>query len=329
MHPSLRLNKNLTKFLCQNVKLSSQPKIVSNYTINKDDLKVKIGLEIHARILSNTKIFSDSACSSNIVTNTLSNTNVSLFDCALPGTMPTLNRRCVEASLLTALALNCKINSVSTFERKHYFYPDLPAGYQITQQENPVALSGHLNYPIYNPKTNKISYKTCRIRRIQLEHDSARSLQLENLTLNLKNKQEKLPDNTVLIDLNRAGVGLMEIVTEPDFETAFDCYSFVRELAFLLRSIETCDASSVSIGEGSFRVDVNISLHKQDNNGNLLPGVRVELKNLGNFNSLLKASEYEIKRQASLLKEDKQILAETRTFDSNTHFILDLTMFKN
>jgi aspartyl-tRNA(Asn)/glutamyl-tRNA(Gln) amidotransferase subunit B len=311
MRMSLKVNKFITPVLRQKLKEQPQP---------ADNLRVKIGLEIHARILSMTKIFTDSNSSSHngSLVNTPINSNVSTFDIALPGTMPTLNRRCVEASLITALALNCKINAVSSFERKHYFYPDMPSGYQITQQKNPIALDGLFTYPIYDPKTAKVYTKQTRIRRIQLEHDSARSLQLENLSLSRtgSGEEEKIPANAILVDLNRAGLGLMEIVTEPDFETAFECYSFTRELAFLLRSIETCDASGGSIGEGSFRVDVNVSVHKVDAQGNTLPGVRVELKNLGNFNTLLKATEYEIKRQKPLVLEDKDVELETRTYNS-------------
>ncbi len=306
---TVKLNKFLTPVLKQKLNTSTK-------AILENRLKVKIGLEIHARILSKTKIFTDSESSSqSSLANTAINANVSPFDIALPGTMPTLNRRCVEASLITALALNCKINAISSFERKHYFYPDMPQGYQITQQNNPVALDGLFTYPIVDPKTSKVSLKQSRIRRIQLEHDSARCLQLENLTLTLKDGNEKLPSNTILVDLNRAGLGLMEIVTEPDFETAFECYSFVRELAFVLKSIGTCDASGISIGEGSFRVDVNVSVHKRDAEGKVLPGVRVELKNLGNFNTLLKATDYEIKRQIELVEANKTVDLETRTFD--------------
>jgi aspartyl-tRNA(Asn)/glutamyl-tRNA(Gln) amidotransferase subunit B len=276
-----------------------------------DDLRVKIGLEIHARILSKTKIFSDSDCFN--ITQSAPNANVSYFDLSLPGTMPTLNGYCVQAALITALALNCKINAISSFERKHYFYSDLPAGYQITQQKQPIAIDGQFTYPVIAPKTKRLTYKDCKIKRIQLEHDSARSLQVDSLELKLG--KEKLAANTSLIDLNRAGMGLMEIVTEPDFEEAFDAYSFVRELALLLKSLETCESM---MGEGGFRVDVNVSVHELDaeKRDQLLPGVRVELKNLSSFNAVLKGTQYEIKRQKDLKKSGAKIEAETRTFDT-------------
>ncbi|CAF0740454.1 unnamed protein product [Brachionus calyciflorus] len=308
MHLTLRLNKSLSQILKNKLK---SPEVLSN--LNNDELKVKIGLEIHARILSKTKIFCDANCFD--LVNTPVNSNVSFFDAALPGTMPSLNRRCVDASLLTALALNCQINSMSFFERKHYFYADLPAGYQITQQKCPIALNGLFKYPVINPKTHKLTYKECKIMRIQLEHDSARTLQIDNLEFKL-NDSQKLPRNSVLIDLNRAGMGLMEIVTGPDFEEAFDCYSFARELALVLRSIGTCDAQ---MGEGGFRVDVNVSVHQMDKSTNpptVLPGVRVELKNLSSFNAILKGTEYEIRRQKELIRKKEPIRLETRTYDT-------------
>ena len=230
--------------------------------------------------------------------------------------MPTLNRRCVEASLLTALALQCKINAVSFFERKHYFYADLPAGYQITQQKQPIAVHGDFQYPIINPRTHKLTYKTAKITRIQLEHDSARTLKSESLSYQF-NKDEAMFENSLLIDLNRAGMGLMEIVTDPVFEDAFEAYSFVRELALVLRLIGTCNGV---IGEGSFRVDVNVSVHELEKSSDppkVLPGTRVELKNLASFNDILKATEYEIKRQKKLVKSKEKVVMETRTYDSN------------
>lgn len=292
MRLSLRVKYWLTPICRQQPLNTSANKIKVKKTSSRredqhleDDLKVRIGLEIHARILSKSKIFSDSDCFN--IKNSPPNTSVAFFDAALPGTMPTLNRRCVEAALQTALALKCHINSVSCFERKHYFYGDLPAGYQITQQRQPIALNGMFTYPVISPRTHRITYKDCRIRRIQLEHDSARSLQVENLLFKL-NDQQSLPENTTLVDLNRAGMGLMEIVTDPDFEEAFDSYSFSRELALMLRSIGTCDAA---MGEGGFRVDVNVSVHKVDKQTDqLLPGVRVELKNLNSFNAVLKGT---------------------------------------
>ena len=202
----MRLLFKLNKFI-QPIFQNKTSKNVASINSNFDELKVKIGLEIHAKILSKTKIFSDADCFD--LVNSPTNSNVSYFDVAFPGTMPTLNKKCVEASLSTCLALNCFINSVSYFERKHYFYADLPAGFQITQERRPIGVNGSFQYPIRDPKTQKIKYKSCKISRIQLEHDSARSLQLDEDFK--KSKNENLPSNAMLIDLNRAGIGLMEV----------------------------------------------------------------------------------------------------------------------
>jgi len=189
---AMRLSLRLQKYIGSELKKKGSIKKLKVETSNttctneqvKDELKVRIGLEIHARILSRTKIFSDANYFD--LTNSPTNFNVAYFDAALPGTMPTLNRQCVEAGLLSALALKCKINARSFFERKHYFYSDLPAGYQITQQRCPIAWNGTLIYPIIDTKTNKLTYKSCRIKRVQLEHDSARTLKVDDLNLKLK-----------------------------------------------------------------------------------------------------------------------------------------------
>ncbi len=273
-----------------------------------DQFRVKIGLEIHARILSKTKIFSTAETSS--LVNTVSNTKASYFDAALPGTMPTLNKRCVEAALLAGLSLNCKINSISYFERKHYFYPDMPSGYQITQQNKPIAVDGTYEYPIYDRKINKLSYKTCKIKRIQLEHDSARTILMNDL----KNSAYK---DQSLIDLNRCGLGLMEIVTEPNFQTSLETSSFVYDLSNLLKSLNVCE---VNMKDGGFRCDVNISVHRLDGNMNEEESARVELKNINNLNSIRKSIDYEVDRQIKLKLEGKQheIQLQTRTYDSIT-----------
>lgn len=154
-----------------------------------------------------------------------------------------------------------------------------------------------------------------RIRRIQLEHDSARSLLTDDLIV--KSSTSTLQSDSTLIDLNRVGMGLMEIVTEPDFDEAFDSYSFARELALTLRSLGTCEAN---MSDGGFRVDVNVSVHERDPNDpdRVLPGVRVELKNLNSFNAVLKATEYEIERQKGLVLSGGRVELETRTYDSET-----------
>lgn len=178
---------HFTKVCCNLITIAS----------SNEQFRVKIGLEIHARILSNAKLFS--AAETSTLVNSSANSKASFFDAALPGTMPTLNRRCVESAILTGLALNCKINSLSYFERKHYFYPDMPLGYQITQQHKPIAVDGNYEYTIFDYKSSKMSLKSAKIKRIQLEHDSARTITMNDEN----NKKVELS----LIDLNRCGLG--------------------------------------------------------------------------------------------------------------------------
>uniref|UniRef100_A0A803YCX6 Glutamyl-tRNA(Gln) amidotransferase subunit B, mitochondrial n=1 Tax=Meleagris gallopavo TaxID=9103 RepID=A0A803YCX6_MELGA len=185
-----------------------------------------VGLEIHAQITSNSKLFSGSQVQFAAPPNSL----VSFFDASLPGTLPVLNRRCVEATVMTGLALNCTINKKSLFDRKHYFYADLPAGYQITQQRVPIAVNGSLSYSLC--KDNKMSQmvtKTVRIKQIQLEQDSGKSLHDD-------------ARSQTLIDLNRAGVGLMEVVMEPDMCCGEEAAAAVRELQLILQTLGSSQA---------------------------------------------------------------------------------------
>ncbi|XP_052036230.1 glutamyl-tRNA(Gln) amidotransferase subunit B, mitochondrial isoform X2 [Apodemus sylvaticus] len=251
-----------------------------------------VGLEIHAQISSNSKLFSGAQVCFAAPPNSL----VSYFDASLPGTLPVLNRRCVEAAVMTGLALNCHINKKSLFDRKHYFYSDLPAGYQITQQRLPIAANGHLTYSIYlGKKHSQVTTKTVRIKQIQLEQDSGKSL------------HDDLRSQT-LIDLNRAGVGLLEVVLEPDLCCGEEAALAVRELQLILQTLGT---SQANMAEGQLRVDANISVHHP---GEPL-GVRTEVKNLNSLRFLAKAIDYEIQRQITELENGGEILNETRSFD--------------
>ncbi|GAB1601586.1 glutamyl-tRNA(Gln) amidotransferase subunit B, mitochondrial-like [Argonauta hians] len=254
-----------------------------------------IGLEIHAQILSKSKMFSGSGTTYGAPTNT----QVSFFDAALPGTLPVLNRKCVEAGVLTSLALGCHINKVSLFDRKHYFYADLPAGYQITQYFKPLAQRGELPY-YSSEQSNQKDYvqKVARITQVQLEVDSGKSL-------------HDYTDKMTLVDLNRAGMGLMEIVTEPDFRNGEEAAAFLKELQLLLVTIGTCNGK---MSEGSLRVDANISVHRPGE----AYGVRTEVKNLNSIRSVAKAIDYEVERQISEMREGKEIQNETRSFDMET-----------
>ncbi|MBN3301149.1 GATB amidotransferase, partial [Amia calva] len=251
-----------------------------------------VGLEIHAQIHSNSKLFSSSQVRFSSPPNSL----VSFFDASLPGTLPVLNRRCVEAAVMTGLALNCTINKKSFFDRKHYFYADLPAGYQITQQRVPIAVNGSLTYSLLlGHKQNQVVTKTVRIKQIQLEQDSGKSLHDDSRS-------------QTLIDLNRAGVGLMELVMEPDMCCGEEAAAAVRELQLILQTLGT---SQGNMAEGQLRVDANISVHRPDD-----PlGVRTEVKNINSARFLAKAIDYEIQRQIGVLESGGVILNETRSFD--------------
>ncbi|XP_027782493.2 glutamyl-tRNA(Gln) amidotransferase subunit B, mitochondrial [Marmota flaviventris] len=251
-----------------------------------------VGLEIHAQISSNSKLFSGSQVCFAAPPNSL----VSFFDASLPGTLPVLNRRCVEAAVMTGLALNCHINKKSSFDRKHYFYADLPAGYQITQQRLPIAANGSLAYSVcVGKKRGQLVSKRVRIKQIQLEQDSGKSL------------HDDLRAQT-LIDLNRAGVGLLEVVLEPDLSCGEEAAAVVRELQLILQTLGT---SQANMAEGQLRVDANISVHHP---GEPL-GIRTEVKNLNSIRFLAKAIDYEIQRQINELETGGKILNETRSFD--------------
>ena len=193
-----------------------------NDRINSNSWISTIGLEVHAQIASETKLFSASIA--NDASRAPANTQVALFDASIPGTLPVLNRQCVEAGLKTALALNCKVNEFSTFDRKHYFYADLPAGYQITQQRNPLAVAGSLSFTVNSFITDESNdyESSARIVQLQLEQDSGKSLHDEE-------------SNKSLIDLNRCGVGLMEIVFQPDLFNGEEAVALVRELSLILK----------------------------------------------------------------------------------------------
>ncbi|XP_059178079.1 aspartyl/glutamyl-tRNA(Asn/Gln) amidotransferase subunit B-like [Physella acuta] len=250
-----------------------------------------IGLEIHAQIASASKLFSGAGTHYGANTNS----QVAFFDAALPGTLPVLNKKCVEAGVVTALALGCDINLISKFDRKHYFYADMPAGYQITQYRKPFAVNGQVTYVFQCSKTSSVERRSAKLVQIQLEQDSGKSLHDPQGGLSL-------------IDLNRAGIGLMEIVTAPDFVNGDDASSFVRDLRDILVTVGSCDGK---MAEGSLRVDANISVHKP---GEPL-GTRTEVKNLNSLKSIRLAIDYEVRRQIQILESGGVIENETRSFD--------------
>ncbi|XP_013417165.1 glutamyl-tRNA(Gln) amidotransferase subunit B, mitochondrial isoform X2 [Lingula anatina] len=254
-----------------------------------------VGLEIHAQIASHSKLFSGAGTQFAAPVNN----QVSFLDAALPGTLPVLNRRCAEIGVMTGLALGCHINRESRFDRKHYFYADLPQGYQITQQRQPLAEKGEIPYYFFVANDMKSPTKlSARIHHIQLEQDSGKSLQDPE-------------QNMSLIDLNRAGMALMEIVTEPDFRSGEEAAAFVKELQLILTTIGAC---SGVMAEGAMRVDATVSVNKVGEP--ISTGVRVEIKNVNSIRGVAKAIEYEFSRHISLLEKGEKIANETRAFDA-------------
>lgn len=277
-----RVNRRICKSFCK------------RFSSSKVTLwKPTVGLEIHAQINSNSKLFSAAPVDFASPVNTC----VSLFDCAIPGTMPVLNRRCVEAGILTALALSCDLNEYSLFERKHYFYADLPAGFQITQQKKPLAINGKIEFYV-TAEHNKMYTKSSKLKQIQLEQDSGKTLDYED-------------SGKVLIDLNRAGVPLMEFVFEPDLKDGEEAAALVKELMIVLKLLNTC---SCKMEEGAMRVDANVSVARE---GEPL-GVRTEIKNIPSVRAVASAVKYEIQRHISILEAGGEIVNETRAWDVKT-----------
>ncbi|XP_017569024.1 glutamyl-tRNA(Gln) amidotransferase subunit B, mitochondrial [Pygocentrus nattereri] len=270
-----------------------QPKIQSKGVSSQ--LRGVVGLEIHAQIHATSKLF---ACS-RVAFCSPPNSSVAFLDASLPGTLPVLNRRCVEAAVITGLALNCTINRKSLFDRKHYFYADMPAGYQITQQRLPIAVNGSLIYSYFGGrKRNQVLSRCVRIKQIQLEQDSGKSLHDDQRS-------------QTLIDLNRAGVGLMELVMEADMSCGDEAAAAVRELQLILQTLGTCQGN---MSEGQLRVDANVSVHCP---GEPL-GVRTEVKNINSARYVARAIDYEIQRQKKVLENGGIIVNETRAFDSKS-----------
>lgn len=248
-----------------------------------------IGLEVHAQVISKAKLFS----SASTKFGAMPNENVSFVDAALPGTLPVINEFCIDQAIKTGLGLNATINKVSHFDRKNYFYPDLPQGYQISQFKHPIVSNG-----IVSVVTEDGSKHDIRIERIHLEQDAGKSI------------HDQHPSKS-LIDLNRAGIALMEIVTMPDMRTAEEAALFLKKLRSIFRYLKTCDGN---MEEGSMRADVNISVHRP----NSPFGTRVEVKNVNSIKFLAQAVTFEINRQIDLIESGKEVDQETRLFNSAT-----------
>lgn len=248
--------------------------------------EVVIGLEVHAQVISNAKLFSGASTDFGADPNA----QVSLVDAGFPGMLPVINQKCVEQAIKTGLGLNAKINLTSLFDRKNYFYADLPQGYQISQFETPIVGEGYLDIELEDGTEHRIG-----IERLHLEQDAGKSI------------HDQHPSKSY-IDLNRSGVALMEIVSKPDMRCIEEAQAYVKKLRALVRCLGTCDGN---MEQGSMRADVNISLRRP---GDKL-GTRAEIKNVNSIRFMGQAIAYEIDRQRDLLEHGQAVVQETRLFD--------------
>jgi len=250
------------------------------------DWEIVIGLEVHAQVTSKSKLFSGASTEFGAEPNT----QVSLVDAAMPGMLPVINEKAVEQAVRTGLGLNAEINLKSIFDRKNYFYPDLPQGYQISQYLDPVVGKGEIEIDLEDGTT-----RTIGITRLHLEQDAGKSI------------HDQDPRKT-LVDLNRSGVALMEIVSEPDMRSAEEAGAYVEKIRSILRYLGTCDGN---MQEGSLRADVNVSVRRPGDDF----GTRAEIKNVNSIRFIRQAIEYEARRQIEILEDGGEVDQETRLFD--------------
>jgi aspartyl-tRNA(Asn)/glutamyl-tRNA(Gln) amidotransferase subunit B len=252
------------------------------------DWEVVIGMEVHAQVTSNSKLFSGASTEFGGEPNS----HVSLVDAAMPGMLPVINEECVKQAVRTGLGLKAKINLRSVFDRKNYFYPDLPQGYQISQYKSPVVGEGEVVVELAGGETATIG-----IERLHLEQDAGKSLHDQSPTMSF-------------VDLNRSGVALMEIVSKPDIRSSEQAKAYVTKLRSILRYLGTCDGD---MEKGSLRADVNVSVRRP---GEPM-GTRCEIKNMNSIAFIGEAIEYEARRQIGILEDGGAIEQETRLFDPN------------
>src|SRR6478672_6516441 len=258
-----------------------------------------LGLEVHAQVASNAKLFSGAA----VGFGAGPNEQVSLVDAAMPGMLPVINRRCVEQAVRTGLGLKAQINLKSLFDRKNYFYPDLPQGYQISQFKDPIVGEGQIEVE----RDDGTSF-TVRIERLHLEQDAGKSLHDQD-------------PNATYVDLNRAGTALMEIVSRPDMRSSEEAAAYVKKLRTILVYLGTCDGD---MEKGNLRADVNVSVRKpgayekyRETGSFSHLGTRCEIKNVNSYRYIQQAIEYEARRQVEILEDGGKIDQETRLFDPN------------
>jgi aspartyl-tRNA(Asn)/glutamyl-tRNA(Gln) amidotransferase subunit B len=255
----------------------------------RDKYEVVIGLEVHCQLLTNSKIFA----SDTVEFGSMPNTNVSVITLGHPGTLPKLNKKAVEHAIKMGLACGCHITRHSVFARKNYFYPDLPKGYQISQDKTPICLGGTIQI-----KTKDGIEKSIGLTRIHLEEDAGKSMHLAGET-------------DTLVDFNRAGTALIEIVSEPEIRSSDEAYAYLTEVRKLVRYLEICDGN---MEEGSLRCDANISIMPK---GSKVFGTKVEVKNMNSINNVKRAIEYEIERQILEVEQGNSIQLETRLFNAS------------
>jgi len=255
----------------------------------RDKYTAVIGLEVHAQLLTKSKIYNTDSTEYG----SLPNTNVGVVTLAHPGTLPRLNKRVVEYAIKMGLACHSAITRFNIFDRKNYFYPDLPKGYQITQDRTPICMGGYITIDSKNGQRN------IDLHRIHIEEDAGKSMHLATET-------------DTLVDFNRAGVPLIEIVSQPDIKTSDEAYAYLTEVRKLVRYLDICDGN---MEEGSLRCDANISVML---NGAKEFGKKVEVKNMNSIRNVQRAIDHEIERQIEEIENGKNIPSETRTFDATT-----------
>lgn len=263
--------------------------------MKNDKYEVVIGLEVHAQLQTNSKLF----CGDSTSFGAAPNTHISPITLAHPGTLPRMNKKAIEFAIKLGLALNCEIEQKNYFARKNYFYPDLPKGYQISQHTTPICKNGVVKIIINNEQ------RSIQLNRIHIEEDAGKSL-------------HDVDENYTAIDLNRAGVPLLEIVSEPDLHSSEEAFAYITELRRLVRWLEICDGN---MEEGSMRCDANISIRLK---GEKKLGTRVEVKNLNSIRNVKKAIDLEVNRLIDIVESGASIIQETRSYDAdnNTTFSL-------
>ena len=253
----------------------------------RDKYTVVIGLEVHAQMLTKSKAYS----SDSTEFGTMPNTNVSVITMGMPGTLPKINKKVVDYAIKMGIATNCEIREENIYARKNYFYPDLPKGYQITQDKTPICESGHITIDKEDGEMN------IGITRIHMEEDAGKSIHLDGQT-------------DTLVDYNRAGVALIEIVSEPDMRNSEEAYLYLQEIKKIVRYLDICDGN---MEEGSLRCDANVSVMLNDAKEF---GVKVEVKNMNSFRNVQRAIEFEIIRQIEMCERGEEIFSETRSFNA-------------